>query len=374
MQHDPAENQPRRFASRQRRGGLHALFPAEQHLPQQPAKFFHRRLRIELMQPLNGRHPLLDGFLVVLRKIPDRDLVPPGDRPAVHLKSLFRVIHVTRSRAQQRPQQRGLARAVAPHQRHLLAARQRRRKALDHLQVVVGFRQALEFQGMLARRPLHVEPDIRPLNIRPGQLGGLQPLHFLLAGRHLAGSGAGRKARDEFVQLRDLFVALRIVRFDPGPHLRLRHHHVVVPAGVGDDRLVVDIGDMRANVVQKVPVVRNHDQRSFVIPHVILQPVDRIQIQVVGGFVQQQGRRMAEQRLRQQHANLLPALQLAHGALMQRFVYAQPVQQDGRIAIRRIPVLFADDAFQFSQAHAVGIGQFIVRLVVKLFPFLQRFP
>ena len=29
--------------------------------------------------------------------------------------------------------------------------------------------------------------------------------------------------------------------------LRLRHHHVVVAAGVGDDRLVVDVGDVRAD-------------------------------------------------------------------------------------------------------------------------------
>ena len=59
---------------------------------------------------------------------------------------------------------------------------------------------------------------------------------------------------------------------------------------------------------RKVPVVRNHDQQPVVFAEIILQPVDRIEVQVVGGLVQQQRRRIAEQRLRQQHADFLSAL------------------------------------------------------------------
>ena len=40
--------------------------------------------------------------------------------------------------------------------------------------------------------------------------------------------------------------------------------HVVVAAGVGDDRLVVDVGGMRADGVQEMPVVRDDDERALV--------------------------------------------------------------------------------------------------------------
>ena len=38
---------------------------------------------IELVQPLGGRHALLDDAGVVLREVADRDLVAPPDRAAV---------------------------------------------------------------------------------------------------------------------------------------------------------------------------------------------------------------------------------------------------------------------------------------------------
>ena len=44
--------------------------------------------------------------------------------------------------------------------------------------------------------------------------------------------------------------------------LRLGEHHVVVAAGVGDDRLVVDVGDVRADRVQEMAVVRDDDERA----------------------------------------------------------------------------------------------------------------
>ena len=62
----------------------------------------------------------------------------------------------------------------------------------------------------------------------------------------LARARAGREARDEVLQLLDLLLALRVVGLDRRADLRLRHDHVVVAAGVGDDRLVVDVGDVGA--------------------------------------------------------------------------------------------------------------------------------
>jgi len=64
-----------------------------------------------------------------------------------------------------------------------------------------------------------------------------------------------KKTRDEFLQLIDFLFPLRILRLHARPDLRLRQNHVVVSAGVRDDRLVIDVRNMRANGVQKVPVV-----------------------------------------------------------------------------------------------------------------------
>jgi hypothetical protein len=77
-------------------------------------------------------------------------------------------------------------------------------------------------------------------------------------------------------------------------NLRLRHHHVVVAAGVGDDRLVIDVGDVRADRVQEVAIVRDHDQRALVTDEEVAQPVNRVKVEVVGGLVEEQRFRIAE--------------------------------------------------------------------------------
>ena len=62
--------------------------------------------------------------------------------------------------------------------------------------------------------------------------------------------------------------------------------------------------------------MRDRDHHAVVGIQKSLQPVDGIQIQVVGRLIQQQRLRVSEQRLRQQHADLLSALQFAHLARM----------------------------------------------------------
>ena len=77
---------------------------------------------------------------------------------------------------------------------------------------------------------------------------------------------------------------------------------------------------------------------------------------MVGGLVEEQRRRRAEQRLRQQHPHLLPTLQLGHRSLVQRIGDVESLQQHGRIALGGVAVLLADDSFQLAQPHAVLVG------------------
>ena len=81
---------------------------------------------------------------------------------------------------------------------------------------------------------------------------------------------------------------------------------------------------------------------------------------------------LPEERLRQQHANLLAALQFVHRPLVQMVRDIEPLQQNRRIALRRVAVLFADDALELAEAHAVLVGH--RRLGVQELALLERAP
>ena len=100
--------------------------------------------------------------------------------------------------------------------------------------------------------------------------------------------------------------------------------------------------------------------------------MDGVEIEIVGGFVQQQRLRIAEECLRQQYPELLAALQLAHFALMHLVRNIEALQQDRGIALGGIPVFLSDDAFEFAKTHAVGIVQF--RLFVDVVALLKSGP
>ena len=82
--------------------------------------------------------------------------------------------------------------------------------------------------------------------------------------------------------------------FERGADLGLGHDHVVVAAGVGDDRLVIDVGGVGGHAVEEVAVVGDGDERAVVVVEEILEPVDRFEIEVVGGLVEHQGFGLAE--------------------------------------------------------------------------------
>ncbi len=362
LHHQTAKQQPRSLSSRQRLGRLQPFFSAEQHLSQHAANIFLGRLRIELMQPVRSRRPFFNGRGMVLRKITDLRFMPPLHLAAidVFVRIFSRRVGHMRSMSQQRFDKGGLSLAVAADQANLLTTRYGSAESIDDNMVPVGLANPFRFQNMFAGRAQLIEANVGASDIRPCQLAGLQPLHFLFARGHLAGSRTGRKPRDKFIQLRDLLFALLILRFQSRPHLRLGQHHIVVATGVGDDGLVIDVCNMRANVIQEITIVRNRDQRTFAVGKKVFQPVDGVQIQIVRRLIQQQRLRIAEQSLCQQNSHLLTALQLAHLSLMHFVRNVEALQKNRGIALRGVPVFFANNAFQLAQTHAVGIVQFML--------------
>ena len=152
-----------------------------------------RRVGIELVQPLDRRHALLDRAGVVLREVADRHLVAPAHRAGVEVARRRRQARRVR---EQRLEQRRLADAVAADEHDLLAAvddgAEVRRSTCSA--AVAPCVTPLHSSATLARRPVHLEPDVRALDVRPRQLGRLQPLDFLAARRHLARARAGARS------------------------------------------------------------------------------------------------------------------------------------------------------------------------------------
>ena len=190
----------------------------------------------------------------ILRKVADLRFVSPEDGAGVEREFLVGEAGVV---GQQAFEQRGFAGAVAAHETDFFAAQNIGGESVDDLVVVVELGEVLELEHVLAAGTHLVEANVRALDVGAGEFVGLQALHFFAAAGDLRGARAGGEARDEFVELRDLLFALGVLRLERGADLRLGHHHVVVAAGVDDDGLVVDVGGVRGDGVEEVPVVRD---------------------------------------------------------------------------------------------------------------------
>ena len=79
---------------------------------------------------------------------------------------------------------------------------------------------------------------------------------------------------------------------------------VRVGADVVGDRAERDLGDPRHDRVEEEAIVRDEDHRVADRSRVLLEPVARIEIEVVRRLVEQEQRRPAEQQLGERDAHL----------------------------------------------------------------------
>ena len=276
--------------------------------------------------------------------------------------------------ANQRFQQRGFAGAVAADQRDFFAAVHGRGKARESLSDRRRISSKLcEFQRM---RP----GGFRFMSnlmygrwiLERASSEVCKPLDFFLARSGLRGARAGGKSRDEFVQLRDFLFATGVVGFDARANLRLGQHHVVVAAGVHDDRFVVDVRGVRADAVQKMAVVRNDDEHAFVVATDNPAASERNR-----GRGCWWARRAAapsglpKSACASSTRTFWPPCSSPILRSCSRTSDAQAVEQHRGVGFGGVAAFFADDAFEFAEAHAVFVGQFFVRLGVKRVALLQ---
>src|SRR5882762_4492989 len=161
---------------------------------------------------------------------------------------------------------------------------------------------------MAAGRLGQFEFDERALNVGSGELGGLQAFDFFLSRSGLGRTSAGGKARNEILQLGDFLFAHLVFGFDARADGGLGEDHVVVAANVGDNGFVVDVGNVGADFIEEMAVVRNDDENAFVGGQVILEPMDGIEVEIVGGLIEKERGRVAEKGLGEKDANFLAAV------------------------------------------------------------------
>ena len=155
-------------------------------------------------------------------------------------------------------------------------------------------------QGLAPRGAAQPELlEARDAALRPGAAGfdALANPHLFL-GQQLVGLGAD----DSF--LRELFFLLQLVLGEV--------------ARVGAQLAAVELDDARCDTVKEGAVVRDRHHAALEVDEEVLEPLDRVQVQVVGRLVEQQHVGAAHQGLAQRDAFLRPAGQGAdHHVLVQ---------------------------------------------------------
>jgi len=159
------------------------------------------------------------------------------------------------------------------------------------------------------------------------------------------------------MQFSNFFLGARIVVQQALARLRGSEHVVVVIARIHLNLAVVDVGNVRADLIQEVTIVRDDNHGGIALVERIFQPANRVDVQVVGWLIQQQHVRIGEQRLRQQHAQLPARRDFAHraGMLLDRNAHAE--QQGAGARFGGVAVVLGHFAFQFGRAHVIVFGR-----------------
>ena len=217
---------------------------------------------------------------------------------------------VARHLAQQQLDEGGLAHAVVTHDAQLLVAREGVLKVVeDHLVAIalahmVGGEDFLAYVGTV-----HVQAHVALVAIAACTLlqvvEGVDAVLRLVLARlwltpHPLELGAQQVAR---------LLHLGVLRLDAlGALLEV----VVVVAVVGENLLLVHLNDAVAYVVEEVAVVGHHEQRHGAALQVVLEPLYHVDVEVVGGLVEDEKLGLVNQDLGERHTLDLAAAQLAH--------------------------------------------------------------
>ena len=120
-------------------------------------------------------------------------------------------------------------------------------------------------------------------------------------------------------------ILLSLTGFNLFAHRLLLYEIAVIPL-IRIQNAPVQLQYFIANAIQKITIVRHQQQRQIFIAQILLQPLNHIQIQVVGRLIQNQQIGHINQNPRQSHTLLLSATQHTHRLGHIRFMDVQFAQ------------------------------------------------
>ena len=200
----------------------------------------------------------------------------------------------------------------------------------------VGLRQVLDHRDLVARSRRLAKVELHH-DAALGQLNLLDLVERLDAALHLRRlGGVGAETIDEALLLGEHRLLSRVGGLAVGLAQRALAFVEIVVAGVDGDLAAVDLGDFGHDPVHELAIVRGHQQRAGVALEKVLEPDDRLDVEVVGRLVHQQHVGIAEQHARHGDAHLPSARQRAHVAIDLVVVEAEAVEHFARLAFERV--------------------------------------
>ena len=211
-----------------------------------------------------------------------------------------------------------------------------------------------------ACRPLGRRWRNRNLRVAAGALGELLDDDLLDQLDLALGLPRLRRLRPEAVDEGhvpgDLLLALRDLGFLPLPFRLLgRLERGEVPR-VEHHRLVVDVRDVGADVVEEAVVVRDDDREALVGLEELLEPADGEDVEVVRRLVEEERAGVGRQDLAEEDPELEAAGEGRERGTVDRGRDPEALQDLGRPRLERVPLVPDDDVLELGVAVAVELA------------------
>ncbi len=294
-----------------------------------------------------GRNQL---FELMLREIADRQIARLGS-----------IAGQRRRNAGEQFDQRRFAGAVRAEQRDAVARRKIEFDAIEHVPFAITRGDVIEHEQWLRQllRFAKFKTDRRCRADRRDVDHAFQRLDAALRLPRFRRLRA--ETIDELLQVRAfalLFVVLDLVLDQPFGALAFKAGEI---AGEQLGLLIGDVQHVRDDGIEEFSIVRNQQQRSLISPQPGFEPDDRVEIQMVGRFVEQQQIRTAHQRLRQIQAHAPAAGKFRDAARFVAVGESQSVQQFAGARVRGVAIdgveTLVDGAYFVSVVFVFGFGQ-----------------
>ena len=250
-----------------------------------------------------------------------------GEQPELDVVAAPQLAGVELALPGQRLDQRRLAGPVGADQRHVLAALEPQLEVVEQRALADPQRPVLDLEHHASRPLGRLEGEAERLAVAGVARDPVDLLQLLHARLRLARPSAGPEAVDEPLEPRDLGLLL----LDRPPERQLARRLLLAPGvpGALEEAAAagLELEHRGAHRLQEPAVVRHQHDGGVERLQMRFQPLERLDVEVVGGLVEQQQVGIAGQRAGQRRARELAAAEGLQAAVHVRVAEAEPVQR-----------------------------------------------